>query len=123
MTQCMKCWSDSASHRYDGTGPSYEDLVLSRSCPPEDQAGVNALACNKCGMRTIHEITGECMNPECDGCASGSDAKRVSDRRIIEASIQREKRWVELGYEDPSKEELVANLNISLFHFWNTGDK
>lgn len=60
MSSCEKCWVDAG-----GDVGLYQELVERRGrfalCTPEDQAGPGAEDCPKCGRRTLHQITGECM--------------------------------------------------------------
>jgi hypothetical protein len=66
MALCEKCWRDS-----HGDSERYLDLLAERTgtdreCTPEEQAGgENAKACLVCGRKTVHAITGECVNPRC----------------------------------------------------------
>jgi len=60
MASCEKCWRDAG-----GDAVRYEELVRSRQCTPEEQAGPDAGACPACYRRTLHGFTGECMNAEC----------------------------------------------------------
>ena len=68
MPSCEKCWSDSFTISYgtsDDQVEVYHRLIEERSCTPEEQAGVDATICDKCGRKTIHQICKCCMNPEC----------------------------------------------------------
>ena len=69
MASCEKCWSDSFTLTY-GTSEDrvekYHQLIKERNCSPEDQAGSDAELCPKCGRNTIHQITGDCMNFDCE---------------------------------------------------------
>jgi len=64
MPGCQKCWRD--AHRGPGVSVAeeYSRLIDERGsnpCTPEEQAGPDAEACPRCGRRTLHEVTGECM--------------------------------------------------------------
>ena len=65
MASCEKCWGDSYTYTY-GTPESriecYQRLVRERDCTPEEQAGTDAGICPKCKKKTVHQITGDCMN-------------------------------------------------------------
>lgn len=65
MSSCEKCWSDA-----HGDAERYHELVKSRECTPEEQAGEQAFRCPHCRRLTIHMITKE---PMC-GCYEPSDA-------------------------------------------------
>lgn len=56
MSACEKCW------RQAGGNPDYyRELVKTRSCTPEEQAGLAASVCPECKRQTLHQYTGECM--------------------------------------------------------------
>ena len=64
MSSCEKCWRDS---RYDLSSTAYHDMlakrdgIRERKCTPEEQAGPEATECQRCGRKTIHQITREPM--------------------------------------------------------------
>jgi hypothetical protein len=60
MSTCEKCWSD-AYNPYGSQTARYNELVSTRKCTPEEQAGPNAERCPDCGRMTLHQHTGECM--------------------------------------------------------------
>ena len=68
MSSCEKCWADSYTYTY-GTDESriecYQRLIRTRDCTPEEQSGNDAQICSNCQRKTLHQVTGECMNPEC----------------------------------------------------------
>ena len=68
MSSCEKCWADSFTLTY-GTGEDrvekYQQLIKERNCTPEEQAGYDAEFCPNCKRKTLHQITNECMNPNC----------------------------------------------------------
>ena len=61
MSVCEKCWADS------GGGEKYIELLKSRDCTPEEQAGIDAEICSKCKRKTIHQHTNSCTNLDCEG--------------------------------------------------------
>ena len=72
MSACEKCWSD-AYTRSIGDGKTqaerYSELINERKdnpCTPEQQAGRDGGICPKCKRKTLHQVTSECMNPDCD---------------------------------------------------------
>jgi hypothetical protein len=70
MSSCEKCWSDSyliARSTGSGQPEVYSKLVKSRKCTPEEQAGEDSEVCKVCNRKTIHQITRQCMNPDCIG--------------------------------------------------------
>lgn len=63
MTACEKCWRDAG-----GIPAVYAELMEDRKlkpCTPEQQAGPDASFCWRCGRRTAHQLTHECMVPGC----------------------------------------------------------
>ncbi len=73
MSACEKCWRDA----YDPHGrctdtDRYRELVASRTCAPEEQAGPDASTCPACGRRTLHQYTREPM------CGCPDDARRTA---------------------------------------------
>lgn len=55
MSACEKCWADAFSVE------EYEELIRSRRCTPEEQAGPGAGRCPRCGRMTLHQYTSEPM--------------------------------------------------------------
>ena len=55
MSSCEKCWKDSRLN------DNYNELVKSRNCTPEEQAGPFAGRCPKCHRKTLHQMSYECM--------------------------------------------------------------
>lgn len=49
----------------DGSGPTYRELVESRTCSPEEQAGPDGETCAACGLKSMHQICKVCMNKDC----------------------------------------------------------
>jgi len=71
MSSCEKCWSDSyriARSSGKAQAEVYSELVKARKCTPEEQAGEDSEVCDICNRKTIHRVTGQCMNPECKNC-------------------------------------------------------
>lgn len=62
MSSCERCWADSQHHG----AMNYHDLLASRTCTPEQQAGPGGEVCKACGLKSKHQHTGECMNRNCD---------------------------------------------------------
>ena len=61
MASCEQCWRDSG-----GNPDRYSELVKSRNCTPEEQAGIGtATKCPECNRLTIHTYCKICMNPDC----------------------------------------------------------
>ncbi len=64
MSTCEKCWVD-AGLKAHGISlcqvEVYRDLVRSRECTPEEQAGPYADVCGKCNRKVLHQLTGEHM--------------------------------------------------------------
>lgn len=56
MSGCERCWADSG-----GDADEYHRLLETRSCSPEQQAGIDARTCPDCNRLAIHQHTGECM--------------------------------------------------------------
>jgi len=79
MSTCEKCWADAYRLELAGKGNQpriYERLLRERKdhpCTPEEQAGPDAQICLNCKRKTLHQITGQCMNPECKKESSQSD--------------------------------------------------
>ena len=69
MSACEKCWRDAG-----GNSILYKTLMASRNCTPRQQAGPNAKVCPTCGKKTLHQHTGECMNPVCPPRSTGPTA-------------------------------------------------
>lgn len=65
MSSCEKCVMP------DGDPNRYHELLLDRcgekACTPEERAGNRAGWCPDCGRMTLHQHTGECMTPNCEG--------------------------------------------------------
>lgn len=59
MSTCEKCWRDAG-----GNSDRYHELIKTRVCTPEEQAGPDAGMCTRCGRKTLHQFTGECMAEE-----------------------------------------------------------
>lgn len=76
MPACEKCWKDSSPARLFGEDPTYRELIESRNCAPEEQAGPDAGLCPKCERMTLHQACGVCMN----GCAPTVEPKEEKDR-------------------------------------------
>lgn len=73
MSTCEQCWRDAYDpHRRVTNTNRYHELVRSRSCTPEEQAGRDATECDRCHRRTRHQQTGECM-------ACGAPPKRCAE--------------------------------------------
>ena len=69
MASCEKCWEDACmleySERRKSRAEYYHDLIAERKdnpCTPEQQAGMDAKECPKCGRMTIHQYAHVCMN-------------------------------------------------------------
>ena len=68
MASCEKCWDDAARETLGGIGQAerYAQLVKTRCCTPEEQAGGNspesAGVCPKCNRKTLHRVCNVCMN-------------------------------------------------------------
>ncbi len=60
MSSCERCWSMSC-----GDPDLYNELLESNDCTPEQQAGRDADVCESCHRKTIHVLTGMCMNENC----------------------------------------------------------
>jgi ferredoxin len=68
MPSCEKCWDDSFTLTYmtgEDRVECYQRLIKERNCTPEEQAGHDAKKCPQCGRMTLHQYTGDCMNPKC----------------------------------------------------------
>lgn len=68
MPSCERCWSDSAMARYHGDTDAYRRLLEQRGpngCTPEQQAGPDALECQRCRRKTVHQFAGVCMVAGC----------------------------------------------------------
>lgn len=63
MSSCERCWADASSA--EDKAERYRELLASRQCTPEQQAGPDAGKCPRCERMTVHQFTGE---PMC-GCA------------------------------------------------------
>ena len=81
MSSCEKCWHDSrwAARFFDGIGPDpYQKLLHERvgedECTPGEQAGPDAAECPECKRKTLHQHTGECMNPACKDAEAATQA-------------------------------------------------
>lgn len=76
MSACEKCWRD--AHDSEDVAERYRILIEARKdnpCTPEEQAGPDARECDSCGLVSIHQWTGECMNPKCSSL--GKNAPRA----------------------------------------------
>lgn len=65
MSACERCWRDAHRGPQFSVAEEYERLLDERGpdgCTPEEQAGPDATECAKCGRRTLHQHTRECMN-------------------------------------------------------------
>lgn len=65
MAACEKCWADSFRMSYSTSKDRcelYEELVKTRNCTPEQQAGPDAKICPKCKRKAVHQVVGCCMN-------------------------------------------------------------
>lgn len=72
MASCEKCWRDAG-----GNPDRYRELVHSRECSPEDQAGEGAETCPKCGRAAMHIYCHVCMS-------CGFDAKNPPAKEQVE---------------------------------------
>ncbi len=71
MASCEKCWKDSG-----GDPDKYRELLKSRYCTPEEQAGIYASVCPTCNRKTIHQYARICTNLSCGETKSDTpDAK------------------------------------------------
>jgi len=67
MACCEQCWSDAhglARERPGDVVEHYYRLLAERKsnpCTPEEQAGPDATVCQRCGRRTLHQYTRDCM--------------------------------------------------------------
>lgn len=75
MASCEKCWRDSG-----GNPNRYSELVKSRNCTPEEQAGMGADICMACNRATMHIYCGICMNPACG--SKGVKPTKHSEREL-----------------------------------------
>lgn len=62
---CEKCWAEAR-----GDEDRYKELLKTRECTPEEQAGDNAGLCGYCNRKTRHQFCFVCMNPECPSQAA-----------------------------------------------------
>ena len=79
MSSCEKCWSDSRE------SDNYTELVRSRNCTPEEQAGEDANRCGGCKRMALHQYTHECMNKDCRyfGDKSAPVCERMFDEEML----------------------------------------
>ena len=66
MSSCEKCWTDAHRGSQFDVVEEYQRLMKERKeepCTPEEQAGPDAKQCIPCGTWSLHQHTGECMNP------------------------------------------------------------
>ena len=67
MSACEKCWRDAHRGPYCDVAEEYRKLRIARTgdkeCSPEEQAGPDGKFCERCGLYSLHQVTGECMNP------------------------------------------------------------
>ncbi len=68
MASCEKCWSDAYMLTFENPRKNhsdhYQDLIkqrLNNPCTPEEQAGIDGTICSKCGRKTVHQYTRECI--------------------------------------------------------------
>jgi hypothetical protein len=69
MSSCEKCWADSKTmtkFTKESQVKKYRELIKSRNCTPEEQAGPNANECFLCKRKTLHQYTNRCMNKNCN---------------------------------------------------------
>lgn len=74
MPNCEKCWGKAYTRsRCTGRGQAtcYSEILKEVEasgilCTPEEQAGVDAQLCKKCNRKSVHQVTGDCTNPECE---------------------------------------------------------
>ena len=60
MPSCEKCWREAG-----GNPDRYKELLITRSCTPEEQAGPDAGMCPVCKRQTLHQYCKVCMNLDC----------------------------------------------------------
>jgi hypothetical protein len=76
MPSCEKCWSDAG-----GNPDRYGQLLVERRdnpCTPEQQAGVDALVCPKCGRVAVHQHCGVCMACGWEGRCRMSEGEYIT---------------------------------------------
>lgn len=60
MVSCEKCWRDAREN-----SDKYRKLLAERNktgkCTPEEQAGLEATVCQKCGRKAVHQHCYVCM--------------------------------------------------------------
>jgi len=56
MSSCEKCWREAK-----GITEEYINLIKSRECTPEEQAGWYATVCPNCKRKTVHQYTMQCL--------------------------------------------------------------
>ena len=82
MSTCEQCWSDSQGP-YGDPVRRYRELVETRKCTPEEQAGPGAGECPRCKRKTLHQYTAE---PMC-GCPSAFQAPSAEAIEAVRASL------------------------------------
>jgi predicted amidophosphoribosyltransferase len=60
MPSCERCWSDSLSHDGDQEA-EYKQLLVSRRCTIEQQAGPEAAICPNCARAIVHQHAHVCL--------------------------------------------------------------
>lgn len=69
MASCEKCWGDAYLRSIENPmipqAIHYQNLInerINNPCTPEEQAGIDALICSKCGKKTVHQYAKVCCN-------------------------------------------------------------
>ncbi len=72
MSTCEKCWNDAGLAAQASsllTQAEYYSILLKERkntpCTPEQQAGVDAKTCPKCGRKTVSNHDHQCKNTNC----------------------------------------------------------
>ena len=65
MASCERCWADAFGMSF-GTSKSqpeiYGELIKTRNCSAEQQAGPEAGICPKCKRKAVHQAINQCMS-------------------------------------------------------------
>jgi len=81
MASCEKCWCDAYYRSIEDPmipqAVHYQNLIEERKenpCTAEEQAGIDAGLCSKCGKKTVHQYAKVCCN-----CGSNEKILTIHD--------------------------------------------
>jgi len=110
MVSCEKCWRDAG-----GNPDEYQRLIKSRTCTPEEQAGLDATECPKCKRMAVHESVGFCM--ACGVFPSSKEQRKERTMSLDPEQVAREAmaEWVRTDAPTEQLEVMVARAGMRAF--------